>query len=230
MRPFWPVGILLCLVWLLIPATASAREASAFPETPRPIRRLDAATPVLIGDVATSPAVAVAAEPAKTPIRRLADGEAAAGQRSGGMVWVVMLGIIAAAVGLSFWARSNGRTSHWALPASVFQVLGKASVSGNQSVTLLRLGERVLLVSSSGATMQTLAVVTDPAEVAAMTSECLSRRKSQLVEPAETPRRRERSAATQSTVDAEPRAVAGRIVNDRVINAGAAGTRGADHG
>ena len=229
-RPFRPVDIFLCLVWLLIPASASAQEVSAFPDTPRPVRRLDAAAPVLIGDVAASPFVAPAIEPAKTPIRRLADGDAAAGGRSGAMVWVVMLGIIATAVGLSFWARSSGRTNHWKLPASVFQVLGKASISGNQSVTLLRLGERVLLVSSSGATMQTLAVVTDPAEVAAMTSECLSRRKSQIAEPVESPRRRERRAATQATIDPEPRAVAGRIVNDGAINAGVAGVRGAEHG
>ncbi|QDT55740.1 hypothetical protein Pan44_37870 [Caulifigura coniformis] len=129
------------------------------------------------------------------------------------MVWLVMVGIVGSAAGLSFWARRSGGTSHWRIPNTVFQVLGRSAVSPNQSVTLLRLGERVLLVSSSGATMQTLAVVTDPVEVATITAECLSKRAAQIAELQTPPKRR----AAERTP--ESKAVAGTIGGERPVNA-----------
>jgi hypothetical protein len=194
---------------------AVGQELSAFPETSRPLRRIDTAAPVQLADAAsatTIPGGAVSLLPAsvevtgsKTPIRRLAEAGEVAGTRSQATVWVVLIGIVAAAGGLSLWARRGPGATHWKIPSNVFQVLGRSAVNGNQSVTLLRLGERVLLVSSSGAGMQTLAVVTDPAEVAAITSECLSKRTAQLA----------RISPTGTTRPAEtevgPRVVAGGI-------------------
>lgn len=168
---------------LLIVSTASGQEQSAFPETPRPVRRLDAELPVTLADASTKTQSPLTADASKTPIRRIADesGNDAVRPRSSWMVWMMLVVMVGVAAGLSLWTR-GGAGGHWKLPSTVFQVLGKSVVGPNQSVTLLRLGERVLLVSSSGATMQTLAVVTDPVEVATITSECLSKRSAQLCE------------------------------------------------
>jgi flagellar biogenesis protein FliO len=197
--------VLFAVFVLFCGSLAGAQQISAFPETPRPVRRLDAAVPVTLAGTPTATPAAFTIDPSKTPIRRIADdANDAAGPRSSWTVWFMLLALVGAAVGISFWTRRSGGVRHWRLPATVFQVLGKSSVGPNQSVTLLRLGERVLLVSSAGATMQTLAVVTDPVEVATITSECLSKRSVQLVEPPV--RRTARPAA-----GAEGPAVAGSI-------------------
>jgi len=183
----WPVLATLRVVgtWaLLLCAPAMGQELSAFPETPRPVRRLDANLPVTLADSSTNTPAPFTADSAKTPIRRVTDesGNDATRPRSSWTVWALLVVIVGAAAGLSLWTRRGGVGGHWKLPTTVFQVLGKSPVGPNQSVTLLRLGERVLLVSSSGPTMQTLAVVTDPVEVATITSECLSKRSVQLSE------------------------------------------------
>jgi flagellar biogenesis protein FliO len=169
---------------LLMSAVASGQDVSAFPDSPRPVRRLDAAIPVTLVDSGTSPVAPIAADLGKTPIRRVADESGDSSKpRSSWTMWAVLAVIVGTATGLSLWTRKAGTGGHWKLPSTVFQVLGRSAVGPNQSVTLLRLGERVLLVSSSGPAMQTLAVVTDPVEVATITSECLSKRSVQLADP-----------------------------------------------
>ncbi len=198
-------------------AAANGQELSTFPETPRPIRRLDHATPVALSD----PLVAESAvEAGKTPIRRVSDVSATASpaSRSPATVWLVLIGIVAVASLVSYWSRRSGAGGHWKIPATVLQVLGRTQVSPNQSVTLLRLGERVLLVSSSGATLQTLAVITDPAEVAAMTAECLSQRSSHLAAAMNGPSRRGPQPPPREPSDSterEPGPVAGSIGHER---------------
>lgn len=213
-------GLLACIqelrllaiaaVLVLGASRATAQERSAFPETPRPVRRIDSSPPISLSDTGNAPTGL--ADAGKTPIRRLTDAENPAGSkpRSQTTVWIVLIGIVAAAAGLSLWARRGGGTAHWKIPSNVFQVLGRTTVSGNQSVTLLRLGERVLLVSSSGPAMQTLAVVTDPVEVATITSECLSKRTAHVAHAAPG---RGRPAA-RNAHDTSPRPVAGSIGSD----------------
>src|SRR5207237_1200733 len=113
----------------------------------------------------------------KTPIRRLADGATeSARPRSQTTVWGMMIAILVAAAGLSLWTRRSGSGHHWGLPTSVFQVVGRSTV-GTHPVFLVRLGERLLLVSSSTNGLQSLTEINDPAEVATLTAECLSRRR-----------------------------------------------------
>jgi flagellar biogenesis protein FliO len=191
---------------LLSSSLAAAQERSAFPETPRPVRRLDADLAVTLADpAATLPPFSTDAT--KTPIRRIAEetGQDAAKPRSSWTVWAMLVVMVGAAAGLSLWTRRSGSGGHWKLPSTVFQVLGKSTVGPNQSVTLLRLGERVLLVSSSGATMQTLAVVTDPVEVATITSECLSKRSAQLSELTRRPVVPTESPAVAGTIGGQER-------------------------
>ncbi len=58
------------------------------------------------------------------------------------------------------------------LPADVFEVLGRAAVGQKQSVTLLRLGDRLLLVAISAAGIETLSEITDPDEVTRLLGIC----------------------------------------------------------
>jgi flagellar biogenesis protein FliO len=192
---------------LLSGAVAFGQERSAFPETPRPVRRVDADLPVTLTGASASLSVPFSADPAKTPIRRITDesGDNALKPRSSWTVWAMLVVIVGAAAGLSLWTRRGGVGGHWKLPSTVFQVLGKSPVGPNQSVTLLRLGERVLLVSSSGPAIQTLAVVTDPVEVATITSECLSKRSAQLTELTRRP-----SAPVQSDAPAVAGSISGQ--------------------
>jgi flagellar biogenesis protein FliO len=58
------------------------------------------------------------------------------------------------------------------LPSDVLEVLGRAAVGQKQSVTLLRLGDRLLLVAISAAGIETLSEITDPDEVTRLLGLC----------------------------------------------------------
>ena len=58
------------------------------------------------------------------------------------------------------------------LPGDVLEVLGRAAVGQKQSVTLLRLGDRLLLVAISAGGIETLSEITDPDEVTRLLGIC----------------------------------------------------------
>jgi flagellar biogenesis protein FliO len=58
------------------------------------------------------------------------------------------------------------------LPSDVLELLGRAPVGQKQSVTLLRLGDRLLLVAISAAGIETLSEITDPDEVTRLVGIC----------------------------------------------------------
>lgn len=58
------------------------------------------------------------------------------------------------------------------MPPDVFEVLGEASLGGQQSVRILRFGPRTLLVGVSSAGCQTLAELTDPQATDRMVAAC----------------------------------------------------------
>lgn len=59
-----------------------------------------------------------------------------------------------------------------ALPPDVFEVLGEASLGGQQSVRIVRFGPRTLLVGVSAAGCQTLAELADPQATDAIVTAC----------------------------------------------------------
>jgi flagellar biogenesis protein FliO len=59
------------------------------------------------------------------------------------------------------------------LPGEVFEVLGRAPLSGRQEVHLLRCGSKLLLVSVTPAGAETLTEITDPPEVDRLAGLCL---------------------------------------------------------
>jgi flagellar biogenesis protein FliO len=58
------------------------------------------------------------------------------------------------------------------MPPDVFEVLGEASLGGQQSVRIIRFGPRTLLVGVSSAGCQTLAELTDPQATERMVAAC----------------------------------------------------------
>jgi hypothetical protein len=83
---------------------------------------------------------------------------------------------ILAALGAAFAALAGYRafTSRRivALPPDVFEVLGEASLGGQQSVRIVRFGPRTLLVGVSAAGCQTLAELTDAQATDAIVTAC----------------------------------------------------------
>jgi len=87
-----------------------------------------------------------------------------------------VLGSLAAVVGLFLivaWVmrRSVARGSGL-LPREVVEVLGRTALAGKQQLHLLRLGNKLILVSISPGGVESLAEVTDPLEVDRLTGLC----------------------------------------------------------
>ncbi len=162
---------------LLISRASFGQDFGATAASNRPLRRLDGVPPIAVTEPDAS--VSLAGEPAKTPIRRVADvhSDSPGSRPSSAVVWALLGAIVSTALLISWWTRRHPAMGTGGLPATVFQVLGHSVMGRQHSVALLRLGEKVLLVSTSGPALQTLAVITDPAEVAAVTAECLSPRR-----------------------------------------------------
>lgn len=66
--------------------------------------------------------------------------------------------------------------SHSALPSGVVEVLGRVQVSPKQQLQLIRMGPKLLLVSSTGQQMQTLGEISEPHQVEQMLALCHSDR------------------------------------------------------
>jgi flagellar biogenesis protein FliO len=81
-----------------------------------------------------------------------------------------------AALGAAFAAvaayRVVGQRRPAALPPDVFELLGEASLGGQQSVRVVRFGPRTLLVAVSAAGVRTLAEVTDAQVTERIVSAC----------------------------------------------------------
>jgi flagellar biogenesis protein FliO len=58
------------------------------------------------------------------------------------------------------------------LPKEAVELLGRAPLAGKQTMQLVRVGNRLLLVALSGAGAQTLTEITDPVEVEHLAGLC----------------------------------------------------------
>lgn len=112
-----------------------------------------------------------AASRAKDPAAR--GGESS---RMGVPSLATVLGSLAIVLGLfllfAWTMRKASGPAGAALPKEVFEVLGRAPLASRQQVHLLRCGNKLLLVSSSAAGIETLTEVTDPAEVDRLAGLC----------------------------------------------------------
>lgn len=135
----------------------------------------------LLAVLAAAPAALAQPEPAEDPatrpVRKAAQtgieqeslSRDAAGDGSGWARTLLALGLV---VALVFVVRHVLRRFGPGAPAGnrrAVQVVSRVSVSPRQQLVLVRLGERLLLIGSGADGMRTLAEVTDPDEVAALT-------------------------------------------------------------
>jgi flagellar biogenesis protein FliO len=58
------------------------------------------------------------------------------------------------------------------LPAEAVEVLGRAPIAGRQHVHLVRCGNKLVLLSANGASVETLTEISDPAEVERLQEIC----------------------------------------------------------
>jgi flagellar biogenesis protein FliO len=100
------------------------------------------------------------ASPGGSPLRPLGD-------------WTVLLAIAAAfALVAAFRITSLRRTK--SLPPDVFELLGEASLGGQQAVRVVRFGPRTLLIGVSPSGCQTLAELDDPQATERIATACRS--------------------------------------------------------
>jgi hypothetical protein len=113
------------------------------------------------------------ASPGGSPLRPLGD-------------WTVLLAIAAAfALVAAFRITSLRRTK--SLPPDVFELLGEATLGGQQTVRVVRFGPRTLLIGVSPSGCQTLAEIDDPLATERIATACRSDVASARVTP-RTPR------------------------------------------
>jgi flagellar biogenesis protein FliO len=150
------------------------------------------------------PAVPPATE--KTPIHFLSRSAGAESSGSGLFsTSLVLFGLIATAGVVSFVAKRRPVSGSRSLPTNVLQILGRQSVGAGQSVILMRLGERVLLASSSPDGLRTLTEIDDPSEVAKLTADCIAAQPQPLISlrRGASPRPRAAAPAPLHVVDSE---------------------------
>ncbi len=84
----------------------------------------------------------------------------------------VVLGLFAALV----WGSrkfGNGSMHKGSIPKEVMQSLGSTAIDARTHVTMLRCGNRILVLGQTAGAAQTLCEITDPEEVQALTAACL---------------------------------------------------------
>ena len=137
------------------PLVADAAVVPAAHGEPAPRATADRGVP--LGPVPLRPADSATAAPAGGP-RPMPD-------------WRLLIALGGAFAAIAAY-RFVGQRRPAALPPDVFELLGEASLGGQQSVRVVRFGPRTLLVGVSPAGLRTLAEVTDPHATERIVSAC----------------------------------------------------------
>ncbi len=87
----------------------------------------------------------------------------------------VVLGLFAALVWATRKFGSKGVGGGGAIPREVMQSLGSTSLDGRTTVTMLRCGNRILVLAKTATGIHPLSEITDPEEVRALTASCLGK-------------------------------------------------------
>lgn len=145
------------------PSAAPAAVAAAAPVAPSEHRALG----VPNGPLSATPVSAGPSPDGRTLVDRLRDLDPRRNEvmRVAGALAVVLGLMLLVRVLLR---RANGALGGGSRPAGVLQVLARYPVARGQSLLLLKMSQRVLLVHHSGTTMTTLSEVTDRDEVAVL--------------------------------------------------------------
>lgn len=153
-----------CIVAILLAAAAGGSVAAAQPEP--------AAAP---GAEVERLSVAAGSGPPAAPPMRLdgPSGRPSAPASRPLQGWRVLAALAGAFAVLAAFRTVQGRRLA-GLPPDVFEVLGQASLGGQQSVRIVRFGPRTLLLGVSAAGCRTLAELADPEATAAVVAACRS--------------------------------------------------------
>lgn len=168
---------LLVLAWLAVPgAGLRAREPACGPAggTARlPVQIIEKPAQQLAAEAAPCTAAHLRLQP---PSRR--EGTADSGFRAptaGGAVTTVLTSL-AVVLGLFVLSalvlrKATGR-NHAMLPGEVVQTLGRAPLSGRQEMHLVRVGNKLLLLSVTATGAETLTEITEPGEIDRLAGIC----------------------------------------------------------
>lgn len=86
---------------------------------------------------------------------------------------VVSLGLLAGALaGAGFWLKRSGHATFRSLPIQALEPMGRRVIGPRQSIQLVRLGGRILVLGVSPDGINTLAEISDPVEVDLLAGAC----------------------------------------------------------
>ncbi len=116
--------------------------------------------------------------PTRTPINRShspsTERNSSGDARSTSWAWAWLPIVVASALWWLVSRLRSGRShDHSVLPEGVIVPLGRRAVGGGQSVQLIRIGSRILVVTPTAEGLRTLTEITDPQEVERLVSLCL---------------------------------------------------------
>lgn len=136
--------------------------------SPFPFRQVSAEEPIAAATTAPPLKLAPRNAPLKPIERATPNG---AGQAIGSIVGslAVVLGLFLVVVWCS---RRFAPAGSSLLPKEVVELLGRAPLTGRQSMQLVRIGNKLLLVAISTAGAETLTEITDPVEVEHLSALC----------------------------------------------------------
>jgi flagellar biogenesis protein FliO len=125
--------------------------------------------------------------PRQTPLKRKSGSSSndesrfidnRAGSSSAGMVLSVLVVLLLFVLGLAKVFLKRSPYSISGLPIDAVDVLGRRTVDPRNSVYMIKVGSRLILLGSSPAGLSSLAEITDPIEVASLSNVCAAARHS----------------------------------------------------
>jgi flagellar biogenesis protein FliO len=164
------------IVLLALPSLAAAFDA----HTPQPVFG-QAASPAPTASDAVPVRLAADGIPNPEPRRITPRGEAPAGDASkrtglpapGSILSALALVTLAIFAAARLW-KLHGPKLPGGMPREAAEVLGRCRIESRQSLYLVRLGSRILVLGSGGGELTTLSEITDPAEVDLISAQCRS--------------------------------------------------------
>jgi len=167
----------LVLAMLAIPvAQAVAREASCEPlsasaKLPVQIIERPACQPAAVAAPAANSSL-----PLKPPLKRTGDADVRLPTHTPGGAVTTVITSLAVVLGLFLLSslilrKANSRHSA-TLPGEVVQTLGRAPLSGRQEMHLVRVGNKLLLLSVTATGAETLTEITEPSEIDRLAGIC----------------------------------------------------------
>ncbi len=170
-----------CAAWMCLCSSHFERSACAQMTEPAEWANDNPQDVVVVNETSTEPNVTGPTEPVsptRTPIDRsqtaATDRNSSGDARSTSWAWAWLPIVLASALWWLVHRLRRGKSlDHSLLPEGVIVPLGRRAVGGGQTVQLIRIGSRILVVTPTAEGLRTLTEITDPQEVERIVSLCL---------------------------------------------------------